>query len=630
MTAAMTAGSGSALLVVLGVAIVVDVRRRRARQADRPRRRFALLVVLGLVAGSVLLGQPAMAAPFDCKESPEPDRPGSGLVGSLDGTTYGVGEPGSVYDEVGYAGMVWHNYDLGCAGTAVLNPAATTDTWLGNQTFNVAKFIVAGVNWAHYLIADGGEPLAPLDNVVTSGVRAMYDGVFSLFIGPVLVILAVILLVLALRGDLAQQTKRAAFALLALLVGSAAYLAPVQWSKLADTFLLDGVTQMQEGFLSQVGLGDRDTLPTVLVDQVVYQNWERGEFGSTDAPQATALGRDLLRAQTFTKPEIAEGRDTLQLAQQKKDDFAAIAGKMGDRYPYFQGKSGSRVGAGVLAVFEAVCIALFQLLSKVLVLVAMLVLRLLVMTAPAVAVVAILKPEILPALLRVGGAAIVNTLIVGALAGLHALLVVSLFRPGSGVDLWLAMLVTGVVTVVLWAVARPFRRLVSMVSLTRDQFTGVVPQVGTGPMSKVWQRLRGTPADDRQTTWWDERRAAANGYGSAGGPRPETEPGARIRATAERVPMPRTAVEPPPAVAAPAARRSSAALPEGARTTQRTAPSWSEPAGVDDRVIYRRPDAVPLRPGGARPVEAEYVNGVPVYRIYRPRPTQPAFGPRDD
>ncbi len=118
---------------------------------------------------------------------------------------------------------------------------------------------------------------------------------------------------------------------------------------------------------------------------------------------------------------------------------------------------------GVLAIVEALCIALFQLLSKVLVLVAMLMLRLLVMTAPAIAVVAVLKPEILPALLRVAGAAIVNTLVVGALAGLHALLVVSLFRPGSGIDLWLALLVTGVVTVVLWAVARPFRRLVSMV-----------------------------------------------------------------------------------------------------------------------------------------------------------------------
>ena len=102
---------------------------------------------------------------------------------------------------------------------------------------------------------------------------------------------------------------------------------------------------MQEGFLGQVGLGDRDTLPTVLVDQVIYQNWLRGEFGSPDVPQAQQLGRNLLRAQTFTKQEVAEGRDNAELAAQKKADFAAVAGQMGDRYPYFQGKSGSRIGA---------------------------------------------------------------------------------------------------------------------------------------------------------------------------------------------------------------------------------------------------------------------------------------------
>src|SRR4029450_10620276 len=138
------------------------------------------------------------------------------LVGSLDPPTYGVGEPGSVYDEVGYAGLVWHNYDLGCAGTAVFNPATTTETWLGNQTLNVGKFGVGGVNWAHDLIADGGKLLSPLDKVISDGTRAMYDAVFATFIGPVLMILAVVLLVLAMRGDLARQTQRGGLGVVAL------------------------------------------------------------------------------------------------------------------------------------------------------------------------------------------------------------------------------------------------------------------------------------------------------------------------------------------------------------------------------------------------------------------------------
>lgn len=580
---------------------------------------------------SVAPAPPATSVPsFDCRTSPEPDRPGTGLVGSLDPPTYGVGQPGSVYHEVGYAGLVWHNYDLGCAG-GVLNPATTTDTWLGNQTFNVAKFVVGGVNWAHYLIADGGELLAPLDELITTGTRAMFDAVFTTWIGPALVLLAVIMLVLALRGDLARQTQRALFAALALLVGSAAYLAPIEWSRAADTLLLDGVTQMQEGFLGQIGLGDRDTLPTLLVDQVVYQNWERGMFGSPDAPQARDHGRDVLRAQTFTKQEVAEGRDTAELAEQKKADFAALAGQMGDRYPYFTGQAGSRVGAGLLAVVQAVCIALFQLLSKVLVLVSMLLLRLMVMTAPAIAVVAVLKPEILPALLRVAGAAIVNTLVVGALAGLHALLVVSLFRPDAPVDLWLALLVTGVVTVVLWAVARPFRRLVSMVSLTREQFGGIVPGVGGGPMSRMWTRLRGVESGDadRQTRWWDERRATTADPAADGGARPEAEPGSTGRAREPR-PAPTPAVV--PTVTAdplprPASRRP---LPGVDGWAADGAPTWSDTVEADDRVIYRRSDDVPLRPGvTARPVQPELVDGVPVYRIYRPPAPSPVYGRAD-
>jgi hypothetical protein len=618
-----------ALVIVAAVAVALRRGRARRRRSPRqPRRRLAVLVVTGLVGGSIMLGQPAFGQGFDCKESPEPDRPGTGLVGSLDPPRASGGVEGSVYREVGYAGLVWHNYDIGCAGAA-FNPSTTTDTWLGNQALNVAKFVVGGVNWAHYLIADGGELLSPLDQLISDGTRAMYDAVFTTFVGPALLLLAVILLVLALRGDLARQTQRAALAVVALVVGSAAYLAPVDWAKAADGLLLDGVTQMQEGFLGQVGLGTRDTLPTVLVDQVVYQNWLRGVFGSPDVPQAQELGRDLLRAQTFTINEVDERRDTLALAEQKKADFAAIAGRMGDRYPYFQGEAGSRVGAGILADVQALCIALFQLLSKVLVLVAMLVLRLMVMTAPAVAVVAILKPDIMPALLRVAGAAIVNTLVVGALAGLHALLVVSLFRPGSGIDLWLALLVTGVVTVVLWAVARPFRRLVSMVSLTREQFGGIVPGAGTGPMSRVWQRVRGATAeDDRQTRWWDERRGAMAAAGEPNASRPESEPGMRVPTPAADVPAPRRRQpDPPEPVAVPAARRPQLpAAPDDGLSGGRI-PGWADPGEVDDRVIYRRPDAVPLRPGGVRPVQAEIVDGVPVYRIYRPRPDQTVYSP---
>ena len=93
---------------------------------------------------------------------------------------------------------------------------------------------------------------------------------------------------------------------------------------------------------------------------------------------ADALERDSLIAGRSAVSQIV-GRDTAALAEQKKTDFGTLAGQMGDRYTYFQGKSGSRIGVGVLAVIQAACIALFQLLSKVLVLTALLLLRLAVL-----------------------------------------------------------------------------------------------------------------------------------------------------------------------------------------------------------------------------------------------------------
>jgi hypothetical protein len=570
--------------------------RRRRLRLPRSRRTRAIVVVGSLIAGLVLVGGTASAQAFDCKAPPDPDRPGTGLVGSLDPAPIGVGTPGSVYDQVGYAGEVWWTYDLGCGPGGARDPAAATDTWLGNQVFDVAKLIVGGVNWAHYLIARGSSLLTPLDSVIQTGTRAMYEAVFTTWVGVALAALAAIMLLLAMRGDLSQQARRGLVAVLALGLAAAAYAAPIQWSRALDGVLLDGVTAMQQGFLRQVGAGDQDTLPTVLTDQIVYSNWLRGEFGSADVPQARDLGRPLLEAQTFSKVEVATGQDGQAQADAKKQQFTDVAGKVGDRYSYFQGRSGSRVGAGALALVQALCIALFQLMSKVLVLVSMLIIRLLVMVAPALAVVALLKPEVLPAMLRIGGAALVNTLLVGALAGLHSLLVISLFRPGSGVDTWLALLVTGVVTVILWAVSRPFRRLSSMVSLTREQVGGIVPAAGTGALGRAVGRLRGDGA--HEDSWWGERVDRRRG---GTGLRPEESVDEAGRARPART----VHVE-----------------SEVVRPTSGT--SGAGTSGAGNGTVRREIDASRPALPRAAPRVAE-VDGAPSQRIYRPS-ARPAEG----
>ena len=511
----------------------------------------------------------------------------------------------------------------------MFNPASTTDTWLGNQTFNVAKFAVGGVNWSHYLIADGGELLSPLDDLISTGTTAMYDAVFTTWIGPALLLLAVLMLVLALRGDLAQQAQRGAFAVAALVVGSAAYLAPVDWAKAADPLLLDGVTQMQEGFLGQIGLGNRDTLPTVLVDQVIYQNWQRGEFGSPDVPQAQELGRDLLRAQTFTIDEVAERRDTLELAEQKKADFAAIGERMGDRYPYFTGQvrqpdrrraPRGRPGAVHRAVPAAVQGA----------------------RARRDAAAAAAGDD--GARDRGGGRAQARHPARAAAGGRrrdrqHAR------RRRARRPARAARRLAVPARVRHRPVARPARHrrghggavgggaavpqarvdgLADARAVRRHRARAPAPARcrGSGSACAAVPRTTGSPAGG--TSGAAPPRAPTTPTAA----RPESEPGGRVTAQATRVgAAPHRGRG--PAVPDSRARRapSRPAVGPGRVGDAGGRPSWSDSGEVDERVIYRRPDAVPLRPGGARPVQAELVDGVPVYRIYRPRSAQTAYSP---
>jgi hypothetical protein len=87
------------------------------RRVLRGRRIAALLALLGLTVAIVLLspstawGSSALAqvpGTDDCKLAPNPERPGSGMVGAIDPTPLQAGAPNSAYHEVGYAGLVAH------------------------------------------------------------------------------------------------------------------------------------------------------------------------------------------------------------------------------------------------------------------------------------------------------------------------------------------------------------------------------------------------------------------------------------------------------------------------------------------------------------------------------------------
>ncbi|MQA08033.1 MAG: magnesium transporter, partial [Pseudonocardiaceae bacterium] len=177
-------------------------------------------MVVAIIGAQLALAPPAMAQ--DCGEAPNPERPGSGMVGALD-PAEGNGEDGSAYIDYGYAGMVWHVYDDNCMlSKNITDPDSTMDTWAGNQLFNIGKNIVGATNSLHYTVMEGGL-LNPLYNAVKTGAEKVYNNVFMQLFGVAALILAVFLFRHIWRGNLPAISRRTLFALAGLWLAASSF-----------------------------------------------------------------------------------------------------------------------------------------------------------------------------------------------------------------------------------------------------------------------------------------------------------------------------------------------------------------------------------------------------------------------
>ncbi len=493
-----------------------------------------LLVVIALLGMQAALGSAAWGSPAleqvpgadDCKDAPNPERPGAGMVGAIDPTPLQAGTPGSVYHEVGYAGLVWHTYDLGCGPSGLRNPNAVIDTWTGSLLFNIGKAVVGATNGLHYALADGGL-LAPLNDLIVSGTVALYDTVYAPWFGLIAVLLAIVLFRSIWRGDLATVSKRAAWALAGIWLASATYLTPLLYTQVLDGVLVEGSNQVRTGFLNEVGIEQRDALPTLLHDQIIYHNWLRGVFGSPDGPQAEQLGRDLVRAQAFTKQEIADGADDPQsgVAERKKQEYKAIAERTGSSYGYFQGVDGNRIGVGILAALQSVMFGLFQFLAQAALLLAQVLLRVVILLGPVIGLIAILHHELLRGVGRVVGAALLNVVVLSALAALHTLVMVWVFDPARNISVLADLLLAGMITLVMLLVSRPVRRMWQMLELSVGAVGGALPAAPPGVLARLRRRRAGAEPTPSERFWEETRGTEAD----QGAPTGDPAPGSRVR-----------------------------------------------------------------------------------------------------
>lgn len=621
----------STLVLVALVAVALYARRRFRRAQEhaeahgRPgRARWrAMAVVVAIVGLQVVIGAtPAQAAP--CGEAPNPERPGSGMVGAID-PPIGNGLPDTPYLTHGYAGMVWHTYQEKCL---VPNATPVLDTWMGNELFNVAKNIVGATNALHYTVVGQGL-LKPLDDAVKEGVQRVYDNVYLRWFGLVALILAVLMFRQIWQGDLASISKRGLWALAAMWLATSTLALP-QFYDLMDNTLVTKTSEIQAGFIDvDEGKDQLDVLPSRLHDSVVYQSWLRGEFGAPEAPQATEFGPRLLAAQAWTVQELADHKDGDQAAlDAKKAEYKNIYAQLGPTKGYFSGDDGGRTGAGFLSLLQAIAFSLFQLFAKAAVLLAQLLLRVLTLTGPLIGLVALIHHDLLRKVARAAGATVFNVLLLAVLAGAHAWLLQAIFSA-TGLSLLARTLLGLMLTVIAFMVAKPVRRMWQMVEMSVGTVGNALPmrggvlsrfrkrKEGPSPQEEFWDTVRDTDPDGVEVPQRDRRRV-----------RPEAAN--PVAATAQRLDRAGNSVVElggGNGAALPAAgQRPPAALPSG-RSRVVDAPPIADRNydRVDDAVLVpsrvngvgRIPDA-PTGVPGPRRAETEVVAGRQVHVIYRP------------
>lgn len=499
--------SAPVVLVVITAAAglaAVALRRsgdgRRSSRVPHPRRRAMLLVIAIIGLQAVIAAPPAMAA--ECGEAPNPERPGSGMVGALD-PAQGHGERGSAYKQYSYAGMVWHVYETDCGPlSGITDPSITMDTWAGNQLFNVGKAITGATNALHYTVMEGGL-FTPLYDAIKSGTQKVYDNIYTQLFGLVALLLAIMLFRHIWRGDLPSVSKRALFALGALWLAASSF-ALLRYFDSIDRAIVQTTTNIQAGFVDdEDSRVVRHILPTNLHREIVYKNWARGEFGAPDAPQAEKYGMRLLDAQAFTWAQLANGDDADQaVVDQKKAEYKRIAGELGPATNYFTGEAGGRTGAGFIALLQSLVYSLFQLLAKAAVLLAQVLVRLLTLTAPLIGLVALLHNDVLRKVARVVGTVVFNLMVLSVLAGVHALLLNAIFAA-TALPMLTQMAMAALVTILLFVVGRPVRRLWQMVEMSTRTVGAAIPSPSTGLFSRF---RRGSDARTPQDEFWQNVR----------------------------------------------------------------------------------------------------------------------------
>ena len=483
--------------------------------------------ILVLLFGGLLIGaSPSSASPSipgipDCKDAPAPQRPGDGLPGFLDpapekpvppGDPFAPNPKTSIYNQYGYAGLTWHTYDLGCAGS-LGDPGATADTMIGNFALSGATWGIALANGVHNRVAHPEAYMAPLDSVVANVSDRIKTSVWGPWGGVALLGVVTLLLWYSSSGRLSTVTRAAAWAILVLAVLAGVTQYPTRISSFFDDAVTTSVSQINAGTAGLSNLSSASdpahAQGSLLVDRVLYEAWLRGELGSSTSPAATKWGPALFRETAFSYAEAQQAQDPIrarELTEQKARDFKATADQIQQQDPTaylaLQGKTNSRGGVGAMALAAMLFTTLFRLVADIFMFAGLVMLRFLVMLFPAVAVLGVMSPmsSIVRRVANMAGASVVNVVSFAAGSAVHTTVISALLAQSDSAGMGLLALVLCLVTtVVAFIVLFPLLSLTNIVGLSSGRR-------GVGALKKAGRMV---------TRYAVTRKAVGDGEGDA-------------------------------------------------------------------------------------------------------------------
>jgi len=602
------------------------------------------LLCLSVVAPSAAVAgtrAPAPAAPLvpDCKESPTPEVPGRGTVGFFEGPPAALPAPAdpfaanaatTIHEQYGYAGLQWHTYDLGCGPEVARSPDATIGTAVANWLYTLPKTLVAATG---ALLGAAYQPdfLQVFDTLTLRVVDALNAAVFQQWAGLVIAAIGVLLLWRSRRAHLSSSAAAVGWALLVMIIATALFRWPLVAGQAADQAVTTTMSSVSAALNQQTGTGTTSTpgteISASLHQALLYEPWLGGQFGDNRGEIARTYGPKILDAQALTWAQAKTLQDDpvggKRLMEAKQAAFAAAATEVQardpDAYEYMVGhRSDARVGYAVLSTIAVLCAVPFLLVSAFLVLGSLIIVRFGVMLFPAIATLGMF-PSMRGLVIGLGNtvaAALINAVIFGIGTAVTVKGLAVVMDPTNGLAPWLVVVLVLLLTLVMWFLLRPFRRLTLMVSPS-----GMGEAVGgLGIAARGARRVAGRIAGTAAGVFAGTTAAAAVADDRQAPTR--TVDGVPQRAESDGQPV-RAAGVALPAAAGVAALGAASTEPGEERV--RGAPAALEAGGPlrvpAEAVPNREMGWAPTRSGSGdlpAPIEPAEIDGEEVFVLYRP------------